>query len=45
MIAYSDYIATDHLQVHTHHPKTTAEKLCDYGSIFIGGLASVYGLP
>jgi histidinol dehydrogenase/sulfopropanediol 3-dehydrogenase len=41
MIAYSDYIATEHLQVHTHDPHATAKKLRNYGSIFIGELASV----
>ncbi|RWP57652.1 MAG: histidinol dehydrogenase [Mesorhizobium sp.] len=41
MIAYSDYIATEHLQVHTRDPQATAEKLRNYGSLFIGELASV----
>ncbi|KRB55214.1 histidinol dehydrogenase [Rhizobium sp. Root708] len=41
MIAYSDYIATEHLQVHTRDPQATAKKLRNYGSIFIGELASV----
>ncbi len=41
MIAYSDYIATEHLQVHTRDPHATAKKLRNYGSIFIGELASV----
>jgi histidinol dehydrogenase/sulfopropanediol 3-dehydrogenase len=41
MIAYSDYIATEHLQVHTRDAKATAKKLRNYGSLFIGVLASV----
>ncbi|MER8772193.1 histidinol dehydrogenase [Mesorhizobium sp. M0960] len=41
MIAYSDYIATEHLQVHTRDPQATAKKLRNYGSLFIGELASV----
>ncbi|ESY90358.1 histidinol dehydrogenase [Mesorhizobium sp. LNHC229A00] len=41
MIAYSDHIATEHLQVHTRDPQATAHKLRNYGSIFIGELASV----
>ncbi|RWO95760.1 histidinol dehydrogenase [Mesorhizobium sp.] len=41
MIAYSDYIATEHLQVHTRNPQATAMKLRNYGSLFIGELASV----
>ncbi len=41
MIAYADYIATEHLQVHTRDPMATARKLRNYGSIFIGELASV----
>ncbi|WP_377507970.1 histidinol dehydrogenase [Octadecabacter sp. R77987] len=41
MIAYSDHIAAEHLQVHTADPKTFATKLRNYGSLFIGELASV----
>ncbi|WP_085043751.1 histidinol dehydrogenase [Ensifer aridi] len=41
MIAYADYIATEHLQVHTRDPQATAKKLRNYGSLFIGELASV----
>jgi len=41
MLAYSDYIATEHLQVHTKDPQATAKKLRNYGSLFIGELASV----
>lgn len=41
MIAYSDEIAAEHLQVHTSDPQATAAKLRNYGSLFIGELASV----
>ncbi|CUA88409.1 histidinol dehydrogenase [Chelatococcus sambhunathii] len=41
MIAYSDIIAAEHLQVHTADPHATAKKLSNYGSLFIGPLASV----
>jgi len=41
MIAYSDHIAAEHLQVHTRDPQATARKLSNYGSLFIGELASV----
>lgn len=41
MIAYADYIATEHLQVHTRDSQATAKKLRNYGSLFIGELASV----
>ena len=41
MIAYSDYIAAEHLQVHTVDPQAMARKLRNYGSLFIGQLASV----
>lgn len=41
MIAYSDVIAAEHLQVHTRDPHATAKKLRNYGSLFIGTLASV----
>ena len=41
MIAYSDHIAAEHLQVHTRDPQATAKKLSNYGSLFIGELASV----
>ncbi len=41
MIAYSDFIAAEHLQVHTADPEATAAKLRNYGSLFIGPLASV----
>lgn len=41
MLAYSDYIAAEHLQVHTRDSHATAKKLRNYGSIFIGQRASV----
>ena len=41
MIAYSDFIAAEHLQIHTENPKDMATKLRNYGSLFIGELASV----
>lgn len=41
MIAYSDYIAAEHLQVHTRFPQEMAKKLRNYGSLFIGEKASV----
>ena len=41
MIQYSDYIAPEHLQVHTKEPHAMAKKLRNYGSIFIGQRASV----
>ncbi len=41
MIAYSDFIAAEHLQIHTADPKGMAKKLRNYGSLFIGELASV----
>ena len=41
MLAYSDFIAPEHLQVHTKAPQETAKKLRNYGSLFIGQEASV----
>jgi histidinol dehydrogenase/sulfopropanediol 3-dehydrogenase len=41
MIAYSDYVAAEHLQVHTADPHGFAAKLRNYGSLFIGENASV----
>ncbi len=41
MLAYSDHVAAEHLQVHTRDPHVTAAKLRNYGSLFIGTLASV----
>ena len=41
MIAYSDFIAAEHLQVHTRDSQALAKKLSNYGSLFIGPLASV----
>lgn len=41
LIAYSDFVAAEHLQVHTADPQAMAKKLRNYGSLFIGQLASV----
>ena len=41
MCAYSDKIAAEHLQVHTRDPHATAARLRNYGSLFIGPMASV----
>jgi sulfopropanediol 3-dehydrogenase len=41
MIHYSDFIAAEHLQVHTADPHAIAKRLRNYGSLFIGELASV----
>ncbi len=41
MIAVSDVIAAEHLQVHTKDAKNLALKLSSYGSLFIGENASV----
>ena len=41
MVAYSDHIAAEHLQVHTSDPKSFAKRLRNYGSLFIGEFASV----
>ncbi len=41
MIAYSDFIAAEHLQVHTFDPHAFGKRLRNYGSLFIGELASV----
>lgn len=41
MLAYSDLVAAEHLQVHTTDPHATAAKLRNYGSLFIGPEASV----
>lgn len=41
MIAYSDFIAAEHLQVHTRDAHGLAKRLRNYGSLFIGELASV----
>jgi len=41
MLAYSDFVAAEHLQVHTRDSHATAAKLRNYGSLFIGERASV----
>ncbi|MEG3177755.1 histidinol dehydrogenase [Sphingomonas sp. RB3P16] len=41
MIAYSDHVAAEHLQVHTADAHGFAKKLRNYGSLFVGENASV----
>lgn len=41
LTAYADYMATEHLQIHTADPHKTAAAIRNYGSIFIGQNASV----
>ena len=41
MVAHSDRIAAEHLQVHTQDPQALAAKLRNYGSLFVGEWASV----
>jgi len=41
MIAYANWIAAEHLQVHTRDAHATSEQLTNYGSLFIGENASV----
>ena len=41
MLAYSDFVAAEHLQVHTREAQATALRLRNYGSLFIGQRASV----
>lgn len=41
LIAYSNLVAAEHLQVHTADPHALARKLRNYGSLFIGEWASV----
>lgn len=41
MIAYSEHVAAEHLQIHTADPHGMAAKLNNYGSLFIGENASV----
>ena len=41
MIDYSDHIAAEHLQVHTRDARAMADRLRNYGSLFIGENASV----
>lgn len=41
VVAYANYVAAEHLQVHTRDPHATARRLRNYGSLFIGPLASV----
>lgn len=41
MIKYSDFVAAEHLQIHTADAHAMAAKVRNYGSLFIGELASV----
>ncbi|GAB0117987.1 histidinol dehydrogenase [Acidisoma sp. 7E03] len=41
MLAYANQVAAEHLQVHTADPQATARGLHNYGSLFLGTLASV----
>lgn len=41
LIDWADFMATEHLQVHTRDPHATASKIRNYGSLFIGQNASV----
>ncbi len=41
MILYSDYVAAEHLQVHTANAEELAARLRNYGSLFIGQDSSV----
>jgi sulfopropanediol 3-dehydrogenase len=41
MIAYSDHVAAEHLQIHTADPHAFSFKVRNYGSLFIGENASV----
>ncbi len=41
MIRYSDFVAAEHLEVHTADPQASAAKLRNYGSLLIGQNASV----
>ncbi|GAB0115815.1 histidinol dehydrogenase [Acidisoma sp. C75] len=41
MLAYANAVAAEHLQVHTADPQETARHLNNYGSLFLGPLASV----
>ena len=41
MIAYSDHVAAEHLQVHTADAREFSHRLRNYGSLFIGEMASV----
>ncbi|WP_455845719.1 histidinol dehydrogenase [Pantoea agglomerans] len=41
MVAYTDEIATEHLQIHARDPHALAARIRNYGSLFIGQNASV----
>ncbi|MGM8932506.1 histidinol dehydrogenase [Salinicola halophyticus] len=41
LIAFADFMATEHLQVHTRNARELLPRLSNYGSIFLGENASV----
>ena len=41
MVAHSDRVAAEHLQIHAEDPHALAARLRNYGSLFVGELASV----
>lgn len=41
LVAFANYMATEHLQVHTSNPHDLVPRLRNYGSLFIGENASV----
>jgi len=41
MVAYANWVAAEHLQVHTRDAHAMSERLTNYGSLFIGENASV----
>lgn len=41
LVAFANYMATEHLQIHTKNPHELVPRLRNYGSLFIGENASV----
>lgn len=41
LVEFANFMATEHLQVHTKDPHSLTPKLKNYGSLFIGEMASV----
>ena len=41
LVAFADYMATEHLQIHTADPAALLERIHNYGSAFLGANASV----
>jgi histidinol dehydrogenase len=41
LIAFANYMATEHLQIHTRNPHDLVPRIHNYGSLFIGESASV----